>query len=190
MAKYCTQCNLKHSNQAEKCVSCGAELVMRESDVKKKKIIMITLISVLLIAAIVVGILILTGPKAKVRQIMRDLKEGDTVGVVASFPDFFVEAVGKEVLEADLDDWVQNYSNYIFSYGITDVTGPSAREKNNILKSLDAYEGFEPSKLKSIKIVWFETKGGIPGLWGSTFDKVALIKYDGVWCWWPFYSND
>ena len=58
MAKYCTQCNLKYSNSAEKCVSCGAELAVRESDVKKKKIVIIALISVLLIAAIVVGIVI------------------------------------------------------------------------------------------------------------------------------------
>ena len=190
MAKYCTQCNLKHSNSAEKCVSCGAELTMRKADVKKKKIIIISLISIFLIAAVIVGIVIFTGPKAKARQIMRNFKQGDTAGVVSSFPDFFVEEIGRDVLEADLNDVVQIYSDYIFSFAIQEVASPSSREKNNIIESLEAYEKFDSSKLKDIKIIWLDTKGGIPGFWGATFEKFILIKYDGSWYWWPFYSND
>ena len=191
MAKICTQCNLKHGNDATKCVQCGGQLEVIQSDVKKRKIIISSLIAVVLVIVIVLGIVFFTGPKAKVRGIMRDFKQGDVEGIVDSFPEFFINytGVGEEALEAELDPWVQSLSEYIFSYNIDKLANPSTREYNDVLASLDEYRdyGYDPAKLTDVKVVCLDMRGGVPGFWGSSFEKFVLIKYDGAWYWWPFY---
>ena len=192
MAKYCTQCNLKYSNSAEKCVSCGAELAVRESDVKKKKIVIIALISVLLIAAIVVGIVIFTGPKAKVRQIIRSFKRGDVDAVISTLPEFLINS-GEidDYLAGQLPMAVSEWSEFKFSYNIDQCSSPSTKERSNVLQHLDSMKkyGYDSNKLEDMKVVLFSFTGTSPSNLGSGFDKYILIKYDGTWYWWPFDYN-
>ena len=192
MVKYCTQCNLKHSNSAEKCASCGAELARRESDVKKKKIIIIALISVLLIAAIIAGIVIFTGPKAKFRQIIRAFKSGDVDAVISTMPEFLINS-GEidDYLEGQLPRAVSEWSEFKFSYRIDQCSSPSTKEKYNVINHLNSMEkyGYDSDKLENIKVVMYTITGSAPSNLGSGFDKYILIKYDGVWYWWPFYYD-
>lgn len=192
MAKYCTQCNLKHSNKADKCANCGAELAVRGSDAKRKKIIITALISMLLIVAIVVGIVILTGPKAKFRQIIRSFKSGDVDAVISTMPEFLINS-GEidDYLEGQLPRAVSEWAEFKFSYNIDQCSSPSTKEKYNVINHLNSMEkyGYDSDKLENIKVVLFSFTGTSPSNLGSGFDKYILIKYDGVWYWWPFYYD-
>ena len=194
MAKYCPQCNLKHSNKAEKCVKCNGELEVIQADLKKKRFLIGFLIGILTVALIVGGILFFTGPKAKVRSIMQAFKRGDVDAVVDTFPDFIIASgdLDEQYLEYQLPNLVSNLSEYKFSYKITKVANPSFKEKENILAHISRLEeyGCDPLKLQDIKVVFFTMKGVSPGQWGSSFNKFILIKYDGTWYWWPFYYEN
>lgn len=187
MAKLCPNCNLKHSNDAEKCVQCGTELEVIKSDVRKKRIIIISIVSIILIALIVGAVIYFTSPEAKVRSILKDFNDGDVEGVINSFPDFFLksgyldeEAFGKNIAML---------SDYMFSYNIDKVVNPSSSDRDTVLTTLSHFEqyGYDASKLQDIKVIWTNMRGGIPGFWGSSFDKFVMIKYDGAWYWWPYY---
>lgn len=185
MAKLCPQCNMKYANSADKCIKCGAELEVIKSDVKKKRIIIVSIISVLLIAAIIVGVLYFTSPEAKVRAILNDFKQGNVEDIINSFPEFFKKS-GFLNEEAFAEN-VARLSDYMFSYNVNKAANPSTRETTEILESLSTFEeyGYDYSKLQEIKIVWTDMRGGIPGLWGNSMDKFTMIKYDGAWYWWP-----
>lgn len=190
MAKICTQCNLKYSNKSHKCVQCGSELEIIQSDLKKKKILIGILIGLLSVALIVGAVLFFTGPKAKVRSIMRAFKKGDVEAVVETFPDFVVASGDlDDYLKYQLPSMVSDLSDYKFTYKIDRVADPSSKERNNVLDHMIILEeyGFDPLKFEDIKVVFFTMKGVSPGKWGSSFDKYILIKYDGTWYWWPFY---
>ncbi len=193
MAKICTQCNLKYSSKALKCVQCGSELEVIQADLKRKRIFIGILAGVLSIALILGAILVFTGPKAKVRGIMRAFRRGDVDAVIETFPDFLLESVdlSEEYLKIQLPDAVTNLSENKFSYNISKIASPSSKEKNSVLEHLDKLGkyGYNPSKLQDIKVAIFTMKGITPGKWYSSFDKFILIKYDGVWYWWPFYYN-
>lgn len=191
MAKICKECNIKHDNSADKCARCGAPLEVIHKDVKKKKIILFSILGLVLTIALIVGIIYITSPEARVRGIMEDMKDGDTSGVVDAFPEFFIEANGgKAALVEYYDTWVKNESSYIFSYNIDKTVGPSTKEENAIRKSLVYYThaGYDESKLQDIKAVWLDMRGGIPGFWGESLEKFVMIKYDGQWYWWPFFD--
>lgn len=191
MAKLCPQCNLKHSNKAEKCVQCNGPLEIIESDRKKKRILIGILAGVLVIALAIGGILFFTGPKAKVRSIMRAFKRGDVEAVIETFPKFIINSgdLSEEYLEYQLPNLVEYLSQNKFSYQITKVVDPSFKEKDNIIAHMSELEdyGCNPEKLEDIKIIFFSMKGINPWLGGSSFNKMVLIKYDGTWYWWPFY---
>ena len=192
MAKICKECNIKHDNSADKCARCGAPLEVIQKDVKKKKIIIFSILGVILTVALILGIIYITSPEAKVMDIMKDINNGNTAGLVDSFPDFFIEANGgKAVLVEYYDSWVKSEASYVFSYNIDKVVGPSAREEEAVRKSLVYYThaGYDESKLQDIKAVWLDMTGGIPGFWGASLEKFVMIKYDGQWYWWPFFEN-
>lgn len=193
MAKICPNCNLKHQSHAQKCVQCGAELEVIKSHAKRKRILIICIISALLIGIIVGSILFFTGPKAKVRSIMRALKKGDMEKVVETFPDFLLQSDDlDDYLKYQLPQLVKSFSEYKFSYNIQEVNDPSTKDKQNALDHMDTLHkyGYDPLKLQDIKVAYFTIKGVSPGKWGSSFNKFILIKYDGAWYWWPFYYGD
>lgn len=189
MAKICTQCNLKHTNDATKCVQCGSELEVIKSDLKKKKIIITSIISILLVAIIIFAVMFFTGPKARVRSVMRNLKNGNSERVVDSCPDFIIDYFGGEdMFEKLLEEYVEVQSEYIVSYNIDKVVSPSSNEKTQILEYLDYFEenGYDESKLDDIKIAWLNIQGGFaPGFLNSNLGRFLLIKYDGRWYWVP-----
>lgn len=186
MAKICTQCNLKHSNNATKCVQCGSELEIIKSDLIKKRIIIASIISILLIAAIVCSVIIFTGPKAAIRRLIRDFKQGDVEGVVSHLPDFVVNYHGNEFIVEFYKENVKRVSEYFVSYNIDKIANPSSSDDTSVREVLSYYEdyGYDSSKLEEIKVAWLETRAGVNPSFSSQFsDKLIFIKYDGKWYW-------
>jgi hypothetical protein len=103
MAKICKQCNLKYKNRAVTCVSCGSSLEVIESSFKAKWAVIYSAIALLLILATVLALLWFTGPKAKIRKVMRAYKNDDVSAVVDAYPPFLLNATGLTRAEFEKD---------------------------------------------------------------------------------------
>ena len=191
MAKICPQCNLKHGDNATKCVGCGGELVIIESTFKKKWIIIYSAIALVLVLATVIALLWFTGPKAKIRKVMRAYKNDDVATVVDAYPPFLINATGltREEFERDQQQAVRNFSNYLFSYSVEDVKKPSTNERSEVLEQLERFAdyGYDESRLEDIRLVWVGVRGGgeFSGYWNDSDLRFVVIKYDGRWYCWP-----
>lgn len=190
MAKICNVCNLKHGDVATKCVNCGGELVIIESSLKRKWIFIYSAIALVLIAATVMAFFWFTGPKAKIREVMGAYKKADVAAVVDAYPPFLLNATGlsREELEQEEQRFVNEFSDYLFSYNIDDVKKPSSNEREEILEQLNWFEdfGFDERKLEDIRLVWASMRGGEKfGAWSKSDLRFVVIKYDGQWYIWP-----
>lgn len=191
MAKMCPACNLKHKNSATKCAGCGAELSHSESYVHKKRIIILSIISLLLIVATVLSIVYFTSSRAKLRRLMRDFKKGDIDGVMELFPDFLLNARDENFyyFEVQLPNAVKHFSENPFSYRIDKMGNPTSRELDSIVEHLEDYTpyGYDRNKLEDAKMAMLTIRGTSPVNLGSSFDRLLFLKYDGKWYWWPFF---
>ena len=190
MSKICTPCNLKYSNSAHKCVNCGSELEIVQADAKRKRIFIASLIGIVLILVIVSSVIYFTGPRAKIKSIMRDFRQGDVDGVIACMPDFLIKSgdLSNDFIPYQLPNVIKTFSEYGFSDNVDKIASPSSKETNYVLTHLEYYRqyGYDPEDLQDIKVVIFSMKGVNPGYWFSMFEKFILIKYDGIWYWWPY----
>lgn len=190
MAKICIECGLKHDNKAKQCVNCGSELEVIQADAKRKRIIVIALVSIILIAATIIGVTYFSSPEAKVKSIMKAFQKNDVDAVISSFPDFVINYLDETETDTTqfFEEWVATLSDYIFSYNIDKVAAPSTSQKTVLLTTfyyLEEY-GYDESKLSDVQLVWLKLRGGTTGLWNSSDNRFVMIKYDGKWFWWPF----
>jgi hypothetical protein len=190
MAKICKQCNLKYKNSAVTCVSCGSSLEVIESSFKAKWAVIYSAIALLLILATVLALLWFTGPKAKIRKVMRAYKNDDVSAVVDAYPPFLLNATGltRAEFEKDQQQVVRNFSNYLFSYSVEDVKKPSTNERNEVMDQLERFAdyGYDASRLEDIRLVWVGVRGGGElGYWNDSDMRFVVIKYDGRWYCWP-----
>lgn len=189
MSKACQQCGVKHRNDAKKCINCGAEFGDLPQRAKNKKLIILGIIGVLLIAAAVFALIYFTGPKAAVRRVMRSFKNNDVEAIVDSLPEFYVECeywTREEVVKA-MSGPVLEMSNYIFSYNIDSVKSPSDSERDELMETFKSLAGedFDESDIEDIKLVWVNFTGNVPGFWPAGATRFIMIKYNGRWCYWP-----
>ena len=94
MAKICKQCGVKHKNNATKCAICGAPFEDVRVTKAKKNVIRFSIIAIAVALLVILALVFFTGPRAKVRQVMRSYMRGDTMAVVNSYADCIINAEG------------------------------------------------------------------------------------------------
>lgn len=193
MSKVCQKCGVKHENSAKKCAMCGTEFNDSHIYKKRKKLIILAICGVILLAAATVLIIYSTGPKAAVRRIMNAHKQVDAETVISYYPDFLLESdkIDKEEFLTETEVTVQGFSRYLFSFNLEKAETPSERECEELIETFEYFggENFDESELGEIKMVWVNYKGNIPGFWPSRGTRFIVFKYEGRWCWWPANVN-
>lgn len=189
MSKICSNCGVKYSNSAKKCIMCGTEFNDEHIYAKRKRFIILGIVGALLIGAVIALVVFSTGPKAAVRRVMESQKRNDPEATIAMFPSFFVESdlTDKEALLRDVSEMTEALSQYLFSYNIEKAADPTTKEVEEYMEVFRYFGGedFREEDIEDIKIVWVNYKGNIPSFWPSHATRFVMIKYEGKWCWWP-----
>lgn len=193
MAKICQQCGVKYKNSATQCVMCGTEFQDIHVGGKGKMIRIFGILGALLVVAMVVIMLLFTGPKAAARRVMEGYKRNDAEAVIACFPSFFMESdeLNRDGWVKEIEYNVKDMSDYIFSYTIEKAEKPSSQDRERFMEDFHYFGGdaFDENKLQDVRVVWVIYKGNIPGVWPSRGARLVMIKYEGRWYWWPDTIN-
>ncbi len=168
---------------------CGTAFEDVRVTIVKKTFILYAVIALLIVVAIVVGIILTTGPRAVARRVLRSYKNNDPISVVNTYPSFMLEAEGYDIegLASAIAGNVKDVSEFMVSFSTDRPQTPNKRDHNQLLEDFKYYCGdaFDESKLEDIKFVWVSFKGQTSGIWGKSTSRFTIIKYDGKWYWWP-----
>ena len=193
MAKICKQCGVKHKNSATKCAMCGTPFEDVRVSIKKRTFTLYAILALTIVVAIVLGIVFSTGPRAKVRQIMRHYKNANPSAVVDTYPSFMLESENYDIesLQRSIAANVEDVSAFMVSFSVDRPQNPNERDRKQLIDDFRYYCGdtFDESKLEDIKFVWVSFKGRVSGIWAKSTTRFVVIKYDGEWCWWPDNFN-
>ncbi len=191
MAKICPQCNLKHHNVADRCFNCGSDLEIIKRDVIIKRTIIISIIVIIVSLSTLIALNVSSLPETKLMNIVQALNTNDTEGMLKGFPDFVKDywEDANTLENAYFEERVESFSNYLYSFNVFKVAVPSTSQKTDIRTSLAEFTdyGYDSEKLEDIRSIWIEMRvGTIRGFWSTIYEKFVMIKYDGVWYWWPY----
>jgi hypothetical protein len=193
MAKICKQCGVKHKNNATKCAICGTPFEDVKVTKAKKTVIRFSIISIALALLVILALVFFTGPRAKVRQVMRSYMRGDTMAIVDSYADCLInaEGYGRDRVAEIISKNVKELSDFIVSFQTARPQTPNERDNEALIDEMrfTCGDAFDESKLSDIKYVWVTFKGKESIYWSKTTTRFVVIKYDGRWQIWPDYVN-
>ena len=192
MAKICTECGLKHYSTARRCVKCGSKLKIIKKDQIRNIIIIMLSIAIVTSLAIAIIVPIMQSPETKLKRIMNYIIDNDSRAVFDSYPHFYIAHLEEEdpFYAIPLRERIKQLSDYIFSFNVHEIVKPSTSQRTDILKQISecADYGYDPAQLEDMRVIWLEIRGGIRGLWYTTYEKFVMIKYNDEWCLWPAKS--
>lgn len=194
MAKICPTCNVRYTNSASKCVTCGGPLAAVEVPKRRKRLVisLVLAASVLLVALLVtVTVLSFTGPRGQVRYIMNQMRENRIDAVLETLPDFLLDGsqAHEERITMQLTAYTEKMSDYVFSFNTNRALPPSTNQRNELMESIRRFAGddFDETLIEDVKMIWVDFRGGVRGFWNSVDLRFVMIRYKGEWCWWPYY---
>ena len=194
MAKICPNCHLTYKKYAYKCVSCRTVLEKKKKTPLQIALIVISItLSVCLLSG-VTGMLVwkhLTDPATKTHEVMTHIKNGDVDAVMDCLPEFLTQSDVAELekIEMQIDFNVMKLHEYLYSFNTQKAVTPSGRQMDELIDSIKMTVGedFDPEVIEDVKMVWVDIRGGLTNFWQTSHMRFTMIKYQGEWCWWPFY---
>ncbi len=191
MAKICPNCSLKHKNASTVCAKCGTPL--KSSKVKKSIPFILTIVTICVILSLLFyfGYNLFFGPCAKAISVMNAADKGDSTALIRILPDFLFESENYD--EKIIKSHISSFSNSLkdrirFFYPEHPQTASTA-QRTGIIKSLKDIvgESFDTDSIENMKTVWVYVREGTSDYWEGYWIKLTIIKYNGEWCWWPYY---
>ena len=159
----------------------------------KKKSSAVKVIAIILVALIVIGAVVMfLTPVGPAIRVMEGLKNGDGKALVDTLPPFlWSEDTG--MTKSDLADTLESSLGYMKDYKITYmITGVEKLEGDELedymfwFELMDGeLEGFSSSDITEIQIVKIDAKSSKDGDSMSEEIELVMIKYKGIWYWWP-----
>ena len=193
MSKVCKQCGILHENRATKCAVCGTAFNDKHIYAKRRRIIILSVLAALLLAAAISYAAYSVTPEAAVRRIMYACRKADVDTVISYYPDFYIESdkIDKKKLLMNTDLRVKKFSEDLYSYYLEDPETPHEKECEALILNFEDFggENFDRSKLGEIKMVWVNYRLDVYYFWPKRSTRFIVFEYDGRWCWWPYNIN-
>ena len=193
VSKVCKNCGVKHRNSATKCAMCRTEFNDSHIYAKRRRIIILSICAVLLIASAIAYTVYSKTPEAAVRRIMKAYEKADVDTVISYYPEFYLESdkVDSRRLRLDIEVDVKSFSRELYTFYLEDSATPSERECEKLIETFRYYggENFDDNKLGEIKMVWVNYRSDIYYFWPKHGTRFIVFQYDDNWYWWPDNVN-
>lgn len=193
MSKVCKNCGVRHRNSAKKCAMCRTEFNDSHIYKKRRRLIILAVCAVILIASAISYAVYSKTPEAAVRRIMKAYDKGDVDTVLSYYPDFYLESdkLDYELLLLNIDFGVKKMSEELYTFYLEEPATPSERQCDELLEAFKYYggENFDEKKLGEFKMIWVDYRIDIYYFWPKRATRFIVFEYDGRWCWWPDNVN-